>query len=62
MRNTAPCLRKNEELDGPAIGALQRAIATAKQRWLVIGWVTKKLFINMFVLGLGVFMYETYLQ
>jgi hypothetical protein len=30
-----------EELDGPAVRALQRAIAEVKQRWSVIGWVTK---------------------
>jgi hypothetical protein len=34
----------NEELDGPAVGALQHAIAKAKQRWSVIGWVTKNSF------------------
>jgi hypothetical protein len=32
-----------EELDGPAVCALWRAIAEIKQRWSVIGWVTKKL-------------------
>jgi hypothetical protein len=31
----------NEELDGPAVSALQRAIAKVKQRWLVNGWVIK---------------------
>jgi hypothetical protein len=30
-----------EELDGPAVSALRRAIAEVKQRWSVIGWVTK---------------------
>jgi hypothetical protein len=30
-----------EELDGPAVTALERAIAAVKQRWSVIGWVTK---------------------
>jgi hypothetical protein len=30
-----------EELNGPAVNALMRAIAEVKQRWLVIGWVTK---------------------
>jgi hypothetical protein len=33
----------NEELDGPAVSALQRAIAEVKQRWSVIGWITKNL-------------------
>jgi hypothetical protein len=33
-----------EEFDGPVISALRRAIAEVKQRWLVIGWVTKPLF------------------
>jgi hypothetical protein len=33
----------NEELDGPAVSALRRAIAEVKQRWSVIGWVTKNL-------------------
>jgi hypothetical protein len=33
----------NEEVDGPAISALRRAIVEVKQRWLVIGWVTKNL-------------------
>jgi hypothetical protein len=35
---------KVEELDGPAVSALRRAITEAKQRWSAIGWVTKKLF------------------
>jgi hypothetical protein len=30
-----------KELDGPAISAPRRAIAEVKQRWSVIGWVTK---------------------
>jgi hypothetical protein len=30
-----------EELDGPAVIALRRAIAEVKQRWSVIGWVSK---------------------
>jgi hypothetical protein len=30
-----------EELDGPAVSALRRAIAEVKQRRSVIGWVTK---------------------
>jgi hypothetical protein len=34
---------KAEELDGPAISALRRAIAEVKQRWSVSGWVTKNL-------------------
>jgi hypothetical protein len=32
-----------EELDGPAVSALRRAIAEVKQRWSVLGWVTKNL-------------------
>jgi hypothetical protein len=32
-----------KELNGPAVSALQRVIAEVKQRWLVIGWVTKNL-------------------
>jgi hypothetical protein len=32
-----------EELDGPAVSSLRRAIAEAKQRWSIIGWVTKNL-------------------
>jgi hypothetical protein len=35
--------RPDEELDGPAVSALRRAIAEVKQRWSVIGWVTKYL-------------------
>jgi hypothetical protein len=31
------------ELNGPAVSALRRAIAEVKQRWSVIGWVTKNL-------------------
>jgi hypothetical protein len=33
----------SEELDGPAVSALRRAIAEVKQRWSVIGWVTKNI-------------------
>jgi hypothetical protein len=36
------CLQ-SEELDGPAVNALRRDIAEVKQRWSVIGWVTKNL-------------------
>jgi hypothetical protein len=32
-----------EELDGPVISALRRAIEKDKQHWSVIGWVTKNL-------------------
>jgi hypothetical protein len=32
-----------EELDGPAVSVLRRAIAEVKQRWSVIGWVTENL-------------------
>jgi hypothetical protein len=38
----------SEELDGPAVSALLRAIAEVKQRWSVIGWVTKKMIISSF--------------
>jgi hypothetical protein len=31
----------NEELHGPTVSAFRRAIAEVKQRWSVIGWVTK---------------------
>jgi hypothetical protein len=37
-------LSVGKELDGLAVSVLRRAIAEAKQRWLVIGWVTKDLF------------------
>jgi hypothetical protein len=30
-----------EELDDPTVSTLRRAIAEIKQRWSVIGWVTK---------------------
>jgi hypothetical protein len=30
-----------EDIDGPAVSALRRAIAEVKQHWSVIGWVTK---------------------
>jgi hypothetical protein len=32
-----------EELDSPAVSALRSAITEVKQRWSVIGWVTKNL-------------------
>jgi hypothetical protein len=32
-----------KELDGPAASALERMLAEAKQRWSIIGWVTKNL-------------------
>jgi hypothetical protein len=32
-----------KELDGHAVSALRGAIQEVKQRWLVIGWVTKNL-------------------
>jgi hypothetical protein len=35
--------RPDEELDGPVDRALRRAIAEVKQRWSIIGWVTKNL-------------------
>jgi hypothetical protein len=40
----------DEEIDGPAISA--RAIAEVKQRWSVIGWVTKN-FISRAPPGFG---------
>jgi hypothetical protein len=36
-------MSNTEELDGPAVSVLRRAIAEDKQRWLFIGWVTKNL-------------------
>jgi hypothetical protein len=33
----------DEELDGLAVSALWSAIAEVKQRWSVIGWVSKNL-------------------
>jgi hypothetical protein len=30
-----------EEVDGPAVNVLRRAVAEIKQRWAVIPWVTK---------------------
>jgi hypothetical protein len=35
------CVYMCEELDGPTVSALRRAIAEVKKRWSVIGWVTK---------------------
>jgi hypothetical protein len=43
LENYKSILYKEEELDGPAISALRRAVAEVKQRWSVIGWVTKNL-------------------
>jgi hypothetical protein len=37
----------NEELDGPAGSALRRTIAEVKQRWSVIGWVTKHFYLEL---------------
>jgi hypothetical protein len=37
------CLFCFEELDGPAVSALWRAIAEVKQRWTVMVWVNKNL-------------------
>jgi hypothetical protein len=37
----------SEEVDGPAISVLGRAIAEAKQRWSVIGWVTKIYYLEL---------------
>jgi hypothetical protein len=36
-----PVRSRGEEPDGPAVSALRRAIVEVKQRWSVIGWVTK---------------------
>jgi hypothetical protein len=36
-----------EELDGPAVNALRRAIAEVKQLWSVIGWVTKIVYLEL---------------
>jgi hypothetical protein len=36
-----------KELDGPAVSALRRAIAEVNQRWSVIGWVTKKYYLEL---------------
>jgi hypothetical protein len=35
-----------EELDGPAVSAFRCAIAEVKQRWSVIGWVSKNLLVG----------------
>jgi hypothetical protein len=40
MKFDCPINVANEELDGSAVGALQRAIAEVKQGLSVIGWVT----------------------
>jgi hypothetical protein len=32
---------------GPAVSALQFATAKVKQRWLVIGWVTKNYYLEL---------------
>jgi hypothetical protein len=36
-----PWRPRHEELDGPAVSALRRAIVEVKQCWSVIGWMTK---------------------
>jgi hypothetical protein len=36
-----------EELHSPAVSALRRATAEVKQRWSVIGWVTKNLSLEL---------------
>jgi hypothetical protein len=41
IRNTV------EELDGPSVSALRRAIAEVQQHWSVIGWVTKIYYLNL---------------
>jgi hypothetical protein len=35
-----------EELDVPVVSALRRAIVEVQQRWSVIGWVTKKYYLE----------------
>jgi hypothetical protein len=42
----AKCINEAVELDGPAVSALRRAISEVKQRWSVIEWVTKNLFLS----------------
>jgi hypothetical protein len=37
------CIGTIEELHGPTVSALRRVIAEVKQRWSIIGWVTKNL-------------------
>jgi hypothetical protein len=37
-----------EDLGGPAVKTLRRAIAEVKQRWSVIGWATKNLLSRQF--------------
>jgi hypothetical protein len=44
---------KFEKFGGPAVSAFQRAIAEAKQRWSVIGWVTKSLLSRASPVGPG---------
>jgi hypothetical protein len=41
--SNARSMRDDEELDGPAVSVLRRSITKVKQRWSVIGWVTKNL-------------------
>jgi hypothetical protein len=36
-----------EELDCPAVSALRRAITDVKQRWSVIGWITKIYYLEL---------------
>jgi hypothetical protein len=38
---------KIEELNGPAVSALRRAIAEVKQRWSVIRWVTNIYYLEL---------------
>jgi hypothetical protein len=40
---TSLLYKRDDELDGPVVSALRRAIAEVMQRWSVIGWVTKNL-------------------
>jgi hypothetical protein len=38
-------LDDDEELDGPVVSALRPVISEVKQRWSVIGWVTKNYYL-----------------
>jgi hypothetical protein len=38
-----------DKLDGSVVIALRRAVAEVKQRWSVIGWVTKIFYLELLV-------------
>jgi hypothetical protein len=44
-----------EELNGPTVSALRRAIAEVKQRWAVIGWVTIIYYLELLRVSEGTF-------